>query len=439
MFEPRSTLTCLGLCASLLALPTHATGETAAGSTVPAPQLRISHALSQLPEATIEPEVTADLWQRVRAGFALPDAQYDRVAVHEAWFAARPSYLNRAVERGRLYLFHVVEEVSKRGMPMEIALLPVIESAYNPQAVSPQQASGIWQFIPSTGRVYGLRQHQWYDGRKDVLAATNAALDYLQNLHRMFGNWELALAAYNCGEGCVGRAIARNRAQGLPTDYASLSLPTETRHYVPKLLAVRNIVREPERFGIQLAEIANAPYFSQVSFKHKMEARQVARLADMDLDAFLALNPGFQRKIIHSDSPGVLLLPADKVEDFQTRLEGIGQKGALQSYQARRGESLNKIANKFEVTLDWLKEHNPIKLYRGNLASNQTLVVPSRAPRELAGKSNSPAVRTHVVRKGDTLYSLARLYKTSVADIRSQNQAMANTLRPGDRLRIPSS
>lgn len=437
MLDPRSRLILAALCAQLFAAQALADDHPA----YPTPHLRISPVLSQLPQAAAAVE-SGELWQRIRAGFALPDADYELIAVHEGWFAARQGYLNRAVERARLYLFHVVEEVTRRNMPMEIALLPMIESAYNPLAVSPQQASGIWQFIPATGRVYGLRQHQWYDGRKDVLAATQAALDYLQNLYRMFGDWELALAAYNCGEGCVSRAIARNRAQGLPTDYASLSLPTETRHYVPKLMALRNIVREPERYGIVLAEIANAPYFSQVSFNRKMEARQVAKLAGMDLDEFLSLNPGFQRKVIHSDSPGILLLPADKVEAFQANLERSGSKGALQSYQAQRGESLNKIASRFNVTLEWLKEHNPITLYRGKLASSQTLVVPAQPAREMAGNgklNNTAAVRTHVVRKGDTLYSLARLYKTSVAEIRRRNQALADNLRPGDRLIIPSS
>jgi membrane-bound lytic murein transglycosylase D len=322
----------------------------------------------------------------------------------------------------------------------------MIESAYNPLAVSPQKASGIWQFIPSTGRVYGLKQNPWYDGRKDVLAATDAALDYLQQLHGMFGDWQLALAAYNCGEGCVGRAIARNKAKGLDTDYASLKLPTETRHYVPKLLAVRNIVRDPARYGIALDSIANEPYFMQVTLDRPMEARYAAKLAEMNLDDFISLNPGYQRKVIHTDTPGMLLLPADKVETFHHNLQRIGDRHQLQEYRAKRGEVASKIAAKFGVTLAWLKEHNPLKLWRGKVANSQTLVVPAPAgktaavqPKKKAEVVQEPPLHSHTVRKGDTLSELARRYNVSVSAIREHNQTLADKLRPGDKIAIPVS
>ena len=353
-----------------------ARAELAETKPAAASDLKISYSLAH-PSSLNEPGSRGDLWDRIRAGLSLPDTGPELVQRHEEWYANRPSYVARTVDRSRLYLFHIVDEVEKRGMPMEIALLPMIESAYNPLAVSPQKASGIWQFIPSTGRVYGLRQNPWYDGRKDVLAATDAALDYLQQLHAMFNDWQLALAAYNCGEGCVGRAIARNKAKGLDTDYASLNLPAETRHYVPKLLAIRNIIRQPERYGIALESIANEPYFMQVALKHPMEAKHAAKLAEMDLDGFLSLNPGYQRKVIHTDTPGMLLLPADKVETFHYNLQRAGDRNQLQEYQAKRGEAATAIANKFGVTLAWLKEHNPIKLWRGKVANTQTLVVPA--------------------------------------------------------------
>lgn len=354
-------------------LAAHATEVKPAPS---AADLKISYSLAH-PSSLNEPGSRVDLWERIRAGLSLPDTEPDLVRTHETWYANRPSYVARAVERSRLYLFHIVDEVERRGMPMEIALLPMIESAYNPLAVSPQKASGIWQFIPSTGRVYGLQQNGWYDGRKDVLAATDAALDYLQKLHAMFGDWQLALAAYNCGEGCVSRAIARNKAKGRDTDYASLNLPTETRHYVPKLLAIRNIVRQPEPFGIALESIANEPYFMQVALNRPMESRHAAKLAEMDLEDFLSLNPGYQRKVIHTDTPGILLLPADKVEAFHHNLQRSGDRNLLQEYQAKRGELASAIANKFGVSLAWIKEHNPVKLWRGKVTNAQTLMVPA--------------------------------------------------------------
>ncbi|MBI5937246.1 MAG: transglycosylase SLT domain-containing protein [Betaproteobacteria bacterium] len=425
-------------------------------------ELKISYSLAH-PSSLNEPGSRVDLWERIRAGLAMDDNNIGLVRVHEAWYADRPAYIARTVERSRLYLFHIVEEVEKRGMPMEIALLPMIESAYNPLAVSPQNASGIWQFIPSTGRVYGLRQNGWYDGRKDVLAATDAALDYLQQLHAMFGDWQLALAAYNCGEGCVGRAIARNKAKGLDTDYASLNLPTETKHYVPKLLAVRNIVRDPRQFGITLESIANEPYFMQVALNRPMEARHAAKLAEMDLEGFISLNPGYQRKVIHTDTPGVLLLPADKVETFHYNLQRLGERNQLQEYRAKRGEMASAIAAKFGVSLEWLKEHNPVKLWRGKVANAQTLVVPAANGKPSQAMSEPPRLdpappvraseakqraktakqqarhRTHTVRKGDTLKRLAKRYKVKVSDLRQFNQATTEPLRPGTKLTIPTN
>lgn len=423
------------LAASLVAsiVPTHAeTGTTA-------PELKISYALSA---AAIEPEqVQGALWKRIRTGFRLAESNPELTRVHEEWFRKHPSYLEQGAERSRLYLYFIVEEVEKRGIPMEIALLPMIESAYNPLALSPMKASGLWQFIPSTGKVYGLKQNAWYDGRRDVLTATRAALDHLEDLHAKFGDWELALAAYNCGEGCVARAQTRHKSDH--ADYANLKLPTETRHYVPKLIAVRNIVLDPQRFGIDLGEVANEPYFMQVKLSQPMEARQAARLADMDLDEFLSLNPGFQRRVIHTDTRGVLLLPTGRVETFQFNLHRQGvDKLSLRPYQAKRGESASKIADQFGVTMDWLKVHNPVKLFKGKVTQAQTLLVPSKA--KVAGnptsaaKEKRPSMRTHTVRRGDTLDRVAKLYSVQVTEIRRWNEA-AEPLQPGATLEIPLS
>jgi len=440
---PSQHLRTLLLAASLIA----GAAPTQADTGNPAPELKISYALSEPSPDQVQGQAQSpapgDLWGRIRSGFRLGESDPALTRVHEAWFSSHPAYLERAIERSRLYLFFVAEEVEKRGMPMEIALLPIIESAYNPQAESPMKASGIWQFIPATGRVFGLKQNAWYDGRRDVLTATRAALDYLQNLHTMFGDWELALAAYNCGEGCV--AHAQSRRQGKPIDYASLKLPSETRHYVPKLIAVRNIMLDPKRFGLNLEGLANEPYFMQVTLSKPMEARQAARLAEMDLNEFLSLNPGFQRRVIYTDTSGILLLPTERVETFQFNLHRQDiDKLSLRTYQARRGESASKIAGDFGVTLEWLKEHNPLKLFRGKVAQTQTVFVPAAvaakplAAKPLAAKEIRPAMRTHTVRRGDTLARVAKLYKVRIADIRRWNPA-ADPLLPGDHLDIPIS
>ena len=238
------------------------------------------------------------LWQRIRNGFGLPDIASPLVREQEEWFANRPDYIKRTVARSSRYLYYIVEEVEKRGMPSEIALLPIIESAYNPVAYSRAHASGIWQFIPSTGKLYGLQQNFWYDGRRDVMAATNAALDYLEKLYDMFGSWDLALASYNWGEGAVARAIAKNLAKGLPTDYQSLTMPNETRYYIPKLQAVKNIIANPAQYGIELAEVPNQPYFVAVTTTKHIDVKLAAKLADVPLDEFVSLNPGYSRPVI---------------------------------------------------------------------------------------------------------------------------------------------
>ncbi len=317
-----------------------------------------------------------DLWERIRAGFRLREVNPELTRRHEQWYVQRSAALLRTIERSRPYLFHIADEVERRGMPMEIALLPLIESAFDPMAESRRQAAGIWQFIPSTGRVLGLTQNAWYDGRRDVLDATRAALDYLELLQRQFGSWELALAAYNCGEGCLTRAIARNRAKGKSTAYAALPLPTETHHYVPKLLAVRNLLRAPQAYGLALESVANEPYFVQVRLDQPMPLRQAARLAEMSLEEFLALNPAFRRRVIHTDTRGVLLLPADRVDAFHTNLRH-SQPSGLHLYRGRRGESLSGIAQRFGVSVNWLKEHNPLQLIGGRLAADQMLYVPA--------------------------------------------------------------
>ena len=267
-----------------------------------------------------EAALRADLWVRVRKGFAMPALENDLVRKWEQYYGGKPDYVRRMTERGSRFLFHIVEEVEKRGMPSEMALLPFVESAFNPQALSSARASGMWQFMPGTGRDFELRQNLFRDDRRDVLASTRAALDYLQQLHRMFGDWQLALAAYNWGQGNVQRAIARNQKAGRPTDYVSLTMPDETRNYVPKLQAIRNLVDRPEQFGITLPKLENHPYFLTVAIERDIDVAIAARLAGMSLDDFQMLNPQMNKPVILAAGTPQLVLPFDNAKHFAREL-----------------------------------------------------------------------------------------------------------------------
>jgi membrane-bound lytic murein transglycosylase D len=320
--------------------------------------------------------VTASsLWDRIRFGFAMTDCASPLVAEQLAYFLNRPEYITRMLDRSRRYLYYVVQEVEKRGMPTEIALLPMIESAYNPTALSPARASGIWQFIPSTGRSYGLDQNHWYDERRDVLQATDAALDYLEKLYDMFGSWDLALAAYNAGEGSVARAIARNAAAGLPTDYVNLPLPTETRNYVPKLQAVKNLVASPKRYGIAILDIPNRPYFSTVSTRRQMDSETAARMAGIPLSEFLSLNPAYNRPVVMPEDSRLVLVPTENVEQFATNL--LRNEGPLvtwQTYRVDRKDRVDRVAARFGMSAGRLAEVNGLSV-GSRLSPGQTLLV----------------------------------------------------------------
>ncbi len=267
----------------------------------------------------------SDLWDRIRRGFAMPDLQHELVQDREQWYATRPEYMQRMTERSRKYLFHIVEELERRGMPTELALLPYIESAFNPQAVSTAKAAGMWQFMPATGNYFDLKQNAFRDDRRDVLASTRAALDYLQKLYGMFGDWHLALAAYNWGEGSVGRAIARNQKAGLGTSYTDLTLPGETRMYVPKLQAVKNIVAHPDAYGTELPLIENHPYFQTVDISHDIDVALAARLAGVREEDFKALNPSLHRPVILAAGTPQILLPWDNAKAFERNFEAYNQ------------------------------------------------------------------------------------------------------------------
>lgn len=328
------------------------------------------------------PPPPANVWERIRAGYRLTPLVSPLVRGWEQYYSSRPDYVARMVDRSSRFLYHVVEEVERRKMPTEIVLLPMIESAYNPQAYSRAHASGMWQFIPSTGKLYGLNQNYWYDGRRDVLAATSAALDYLEKLHGMFGDWNLALAAYNWGEGAVGRAIARNQARGLPTDYESLTMPAETRNYIPKLMAVRNIVTYPEHYGITLADIPNQPYFATVITHRHIDVKLAASFAELSLEEFRFLNPAHNKPVIKSNGAETIVLPVEKIAIFQENLESHSQPLVTwQTYTVKRSDRPEGIAAKHGITLAQLKEVNGIT-GRKRITAGQTLLVPLRGTAE---------------------------------------------------------
>ena len=262
-----------------------------------------------------------DLWERIRKGYKMPNLETDLVTDRTQWYASKPDYLQRMGERSGRYLYYIVEEIERRNMPMELALLPFIESAFNPQAVSSARASGMWQFMPATGKSFDLKQNAFRDDRRDVQASTRAALDYLERLHKMFGDWHLALAAYNWGEGNVGKAIARNKRAGLPTKYTDLSMPMETRMYVPKLQAMKNIVGNPPQYGVTLTSIPNHPFFQSVPLPRDMDVNVIAKLAEVSVEDFKALNPSASRPVLLAAGTPSILLPWDNAEVFQRNFE----------------------------------------------------------------------------------------------------------------------
>ena len=274
----------------------------------------------------------ADLWERIRRGFAMTDLESDLVRDREQWYATRPDYIQRMTERSSRYLFHIVEEIERRNMPMELALLPFIESAFNPQAVSSARAAGMWQFMPATGESFDLKQNVFRDDRRDVLASTRAALDYLQQLHDRFGDWHLALAAYNWGQGSVNRAITRNKREGLPTGYTDLTMPMETRMYVPKLQAVKNIIYRPAAFNARLPNIGNHPFFDTVVIERDMDVALIVRLAEISEADFRALNPAQKHPLVMASGTPTILLPWDSATVFLRNLQAHG--GRLASWTA---------------------------------------------------------------------------------------------------------
>lgn len=380
-------------------------------------------------------EPPKELWDRIRRGFGMPDLHNDLVTDREQWYASRPEYIGRMTGRSSKYLFHIVEELERRQMPTELALLPFIESAFNPQAVSSAKAAGMWQFMPATGRDFALKQNVFRDDRRDVLASTRAALDYLQKLHTLFGDWHLALAAYNWGEGSVGRAIAKNQRAGLPTGYQDLNMPAETRLYVPKLQAIKNIVANPQAFGAELPLIENHPYFQQVLITRDIDVALAARLADVKLEDFKALNPSAHRPVILAAGTPQILLPWSNATVFQRNFEAYtqGQYASWTAWTVPATMNPAEAAKRVGMSEGDLRSVNNIPP-RMLIKVGSTLLVPRSAKMDndvnvhtadTAQVSLAPEIitrRTTVkARKGDSVASLAHRYKLSAASIAGWN------------------
>lgn len=323
-----------------------------------------------------------DLWIQIRQGFALPELDCPLVEQQTQWLVNRPDYVNRSMARSSRYLFYIVEEVNRRNMPTEIALLPFVESAFNPEAKSTAKAMGIWQFMPRTGQDFKLTQNVFRDERRDVLQSTNAALDYLQRLHKQFGDWQLALAAYNWGEGNVAKAIKRNQAQRKPTDYQSLTMPRETREYVPKLMAYKNIVQNPVAYNIVLPELENHPYFVAIDVTRDIDVDVAAQLAEMSLEDFRNLNPAFNKPVILAATDQQMLLPFARAELFQMNLASYSKPlSSWTALKVTKSETPEQLATRLTLNPETIRDVNNIP--RGmRIRAGSTVLIPKPPGKE---------------------------------------------------------
>jgi len=384
------------------------------------------------------------IWPRINNGYQMKEKPSRRIRNFEKWYSKRPEYVERMLARSEKYLFYVVGEVEKRNMPMEIALLPMIESAYNPIATSRQKAAGMWQFIPSTGKIYGLEQNWWVDNRRTVMEATNAALNYLEKLHKEFGTWELALASYNAGEGRVGRAIKRNKRNKKPTGYYSLRLPRETKNYVPKLFAIKNIISNPKKYGLDLPEIKNQPYFEVVKVHKNIDTQLIARLAEISIEEFKLLNPQHKRPVINVKSvPQNINLPYQNIHIFNYNLHSYDKPlSNWSSYNPKRKESVAQVAKKFGIDRKILIQVNRLER-RKSFRRNSTILIPNKDaittyfPSNVNELYNYSSIITHKVSRGETLSHISDKYNISVKDIKEFNELRSDRIIIGDTLDIP--
>ena len=392
-----------------------------------------------------------DVWHRIRSQLTFDIPDNSRVGVQRDWYVKHPGYLERVAKRAEPFLYYIVGELEKNDVPVELALLPIVESAFDPFAYSHGRASGMWQFVPDTGKRFGMKQNWWYDGRRDVIASTQGAIKYMKYLHKYFdGDWLLALAAYNSGEGRVQRAVKKNKSQKKKTDFWSLDLPKETRAYVPKLLALADIIKRPAYFNLNLYEIANEEVISQVDIKSQLDLAKAASLAGLSLTELQRLNPGFNRWATDPDGPHHLLLPKHKVEHFEQNLAKLSTEDRLawQRYKIKNGDNLGYIANKFHTSVDLISQVNGIN---GNqIRAGKYLLIPVAAKsldsyilsqnQRIAKKQATPQQGSkviHTVVSGDNLWDISRRYKVNSRSIAKWNGfAPRDTLKIGQKLVI---
>jgi len=395
-----------------------------------------------------------DLFARLRGGFQLEDTNQQAIDRELNWFANNPDYLERVWGRAEMYMHYIVEELDRRKMPRELALLPVIESAFEPYAYSKARAAGLWQFIPGTATKYGLKQNWWYDGRRDVVEATRAALDYLQALHEEFeGDWLLAIAAYNCGEGNVERALATNRRSSKPTDFWNLKLPTETRAYVPKLLAMRRIVAAPADYGLEFSPIPDLPYFTVVKTGGQIDLQVAADIAGITKEELYELNPAFHRWATDPSGPDALLVPSEVADGLEATYLSLSpeQRMRVEHYTVKPKDTVASVAKSYNTSPELLRELNGLSA-KDLLAVGDSLRVPSTSvalPAKAAraamlvdnraatvpGARRSGRTAVHVVRRGDTLYSIARQMGTDTSTLaRLNDMKVSDKLRAGQKL-----
>lgn len=402
--------------------------------------------------ANSKPRAPEDIWQRIREGYQLNlDIDRPRLSSQLRWFSSHPSYLDRVSKRGERYLYYIVDELEKAGIPTEIALLPIVESGFDPFGYSHGRASGPWQFIPSTGQMYGLDQTWWYDGRRDIIGSTQAAIAYLTRLHKMFdGDWLHALASYNSGEGTVLRAIRKNKKAGKPTDFWSLDLPRETRAYVPKLIALAKIIKNPEKYNYSTYFIPNKPYFDVVNIGGQLDLAQAAEMADVSIDEVYLLNPGFNQWATSPDGPHRLLMPVSKAKQFRTKLAEIPSKERVTwvRYTVKAGDNLLLVAKQHNTTVNVLQNVN--KISSTMIRVGQELMIPvagndiesytlSSHQRLLAKQSRAPNRNrikiNYTVNSGDSLWLISNKYGTDSKTLaRWNNMGLADPLIPGKKL-----
>lgn len=394
---------------------------------------------------------TTGLWKRIRKGYQLDlTVENSRIKEQRDWYAGHQQYLDQVAARGQRYLYHIAQRIEKQGLPMELALLPIIESAFDPFAYSPSKASGIWQFIPGTGKHYGLDQNWWYDGRRDVVASTEAALNYFEYLNKQFeGDWLLALAAYNSGEGTVRRAIQRNQSEGKPTDFWSLDLPSETQTYVPKLLGLAQLIKNPQDYGVNLETLPNEPFFDRFDLGSQIDLTQAARMAGISLDDFYLLNPGFNQWTTPPQGPHFVNIPAENARRFEHALANLPEEKRVNwlRYKIRKGDTLSAIAVQHKTTQVAIKQLN--QMHNNSLRAGNELLIPvpgkraepkalSKIQRRIAKQNETytgQLKNRHTVRSGESFWKISKQYGVALEDLARWNgMSTKDALKVGQKL-----